>query len=434
MRAKKLGWLRHFAYLIVFVLALASTNLSMAQVDLNLQSRVNPNPIPTIDQPTISPLSPEGKLFILDPTGVVCQAASPSDPRVRKLAQGLAATRGLLTSKFNGVKRAELTDEEVMAQLRDYYYGYYERNKARIRAIPPPSGIKFCNQPQPTTVKFTFAVNPTYESNVLKTDNNSPGTSWGFAGTLSATTAGARPFDIIALSASSASTRYSAFPTKSFDAFTVQGFYQFFIDAYGCYNITWQCLDITPDTIKTHPVMPFQNMITVDTIAIGVQNQATFVPTYRKEMADLLTPQVVFNRQNINLSGSSSCVSTLQPGQYSYCYYANLAAAIGQTFSDVAALENANFAVAGTVGKRFDHTDFVLAVTGTATGKTFENVVGGRQDLLLQIGTTLTYTPNENIQASLPVTYNQNYSTLATAAWHGIVIQPTLTIIFPVVK
>jgi hypothetical protein len=50
----------------------------------------------------------------------------------------------------------------------------------------------------------------------------------------------------------------------------------------------------------------------------------------------------------------------------------------------------------------------------------------------LQIGPTLTYTPSQYIQASLPVTYNQNYSSVSAAAWHGVVVQPTLTIIFPV--
>ena len=31
---------------------------------------------------------------------------------------------------------------------------------------------------------------------------------------------------------------------------------------------------------------------------------------------------------------------------------------------------------------------------------------------------------------SLAATYNRNYSTLSTAAWHGYIIQPTLTAAF----
>lgn len=73
------------------------------------------------------------------------------------------------------------------------------------------------------------------------------------------------------------------------------------------------------------------------------------------------------------------------------------------------------------------------------TGRVYENVAGGRQDTLFQIGPALTYAPppfttgdggSYALLLSLPVTYNQNYSTIATDAWHGGVVMPTLTIAF----
>jgi hypothetical protein len=54
---------------------------------------------------------------------------------------------------------------------------------------------------------------------------------------------------------------------------------------------------------------------------------------------------------------------------------------------------------------------------------------GGRRDLLLQAGPALTNT-NGNVSFQLPVTYFKNYSTVSTAAWSGLVVQPTLTISF----
>jgi hypothetical protein len=431
----------------VIAAALGSTVAAHAQVDLNLQSRVNPNPIPVIVQPIISTESSSGEIYTLEngkcgagstPARVQAAAAVAS---LRALAS--PAARKELFGDTNLKDRTALTayfsarPDEVTKQLRFYYHHFNETNKLletnrRLKLIPPPGKIDFCNQPQPVTVKFSFPLNPTYESNVLKSNQDSPGTSAGFGGQVQVTGPGAegRGFDLVAFSAGSASTRYSPFPSKSTDTFTVQGFYQFFIDAYGC-RLDGSCIDITTKT-SGDKIKNVYGMITVDTLAVGVQNQTVFVPTYRTETADLLTPQVVFNRQNINLSGNSSCTSLFLPDQYNFCHYANIALAVGQTFSDVTSLQNANLAAAATLGERFNHTDFVLSITGTATGKTFENVPGGRQDLLLQIGPTLTYTPSQYIQASLPVTYNQNYSSVSAAAWHGVVVQPTLTIIFPV--
>jgi hypothetical protein len=75
----------------------------------------------------------------------------------------------------------------------------------------------------------------------------------------------------------------------------------------------------------------------------------------------------------------------------------------------------------------------------TVTERAYENVVGGRQDTLFQIGPALTYAPppfttsdggNYAITFSPPVTYNQNNSTVATDAWRRFVAMPTLTIAF----
>ncbi len=173
-------------------------------------------------------------------------------------------------------------------------------------------------------------------------------------------------------------------------------------------------------------------MLTVNTFALGIQNQAAFMPTYRSEIADLLTPQATLGRQNIDLSNGMPCKPiynpNLQQNPAGFCYYANLSLTAGQTFSDVNTLQNANIAGAAAMGHRFDGTDWTLELQATATGRYYKNVA--RQDLTLQAGPAATYVPNSHLKFSLSISYFENYSTLAKAAWSGLVVQPTLTINF----
>ena len=72
------------------------------------------------------------------------------------------------------------------------------------------------------------------------------------------------------------------------------------------------------------------------------------------------------------------------------------------------------------------------------TGRDYEDVVGTREDLQLQVGPTLSYggpalagfLDNASMAFSLPVTYTQNFSTVAKNSWHGVVAMPTISIAF----
>jgi len=311
-----------------------------------------------------------------------------------------------------------------------------QRKRFALPVIPPDE----CN-PQKTKIKVSFPFNPTYESNVLKAPGNSPGTSVGFGGNVlvtSGTGIKERPYDLLVFTAGDASARYSQFPSKSLDIVTALGFYQFFIDGVGYRNGV--PVDITPEN---HNRIPPQNLITIDTLSIGVQNQTVFLPTFHSESANLLTPQITLARTNISLTGSdkgNSCDTATKDPQgknFGFCYYADLALTAGQTFSDQLTQQNANLAASVTPGWRIDHSDWKLALPAVATARTFENFTGGRQDLLLQIGPSLMYSGASldtsvapAVAFSLALSYYQNYSTVSAAVWHGVIIQPTLTVAF----
>jgi hypothetical protein len=317
---------------------------------------------------------------------------------------------------------------------------YHEEPRTQKLTTALPIGpVGFCKDKQPTTVKISFPFNPTFETNALKaSQNNSSDFSFGFGGALQLITAGARDYDLIVLSAGSTTARYDRFPSKSLDAITTTAAYQFFLDAFGYKNGNLVYIDGKPEPTK----IPAQNMITVDTVAVGVQNQIAYLPTFRAETADLFTPQVTLSRQNAPLfGGDKNNECTLASGdrrKNGFCYYTDLSLTAGQTFSDVRSQQNANVAASATIGRRFDKTDWKLAVQAVATGRVYEDFVGGRQDVLLQIGPTFTYAPSAIVDSthntaftfSVAATYNRNFSTVSAAAWHGFIVLPTLTIAF----
>jgi hypothetical protein len=123
----------------------------------------------------------------------------------------------------------------------------------------------------------------------------------------------------------------------------------------------------------------------------------------------------------------------MSPNPGAFCYYLDWSLTAGQTLSDVPTQQNTNFAASVTPGWRIKDTDWKLTLPTVVTSRFYNDVVGGRRDVLFQIGPALSYSKpalagRPYITFSLAVTYNQNCSTVAAASWRGVVIQPTLTI------
>jgi hypothetical protein len=410
----------------------AATGEARAQVDPNLQSRINTFS-PPITAVEIAPQAPPAGAFSLieKTTGTRCPPKSRDEiaglleqsPQFRAWSISRAVAQKKIAARdFNTAATSQVVHEAAQRCVNGGDKSLLSCFKAAALPIQP---VNWTCPVQPTTLKFTFVANPTYETNVLKSNQNiHSDTSLGLNGTGLFTTAGLRDYDIIAFIAQSASARYTNFPSKSLDTLTVQGLYQFFLDGH------------TENGMSVKGALPSDtntNRITYDVLAIGFVNQTAFVPTFQMETANLFTPQATLARQNIGLT-DLGCTPLFNgdPTKPGYCYFANISVTAGQTFSDVATLQNANIALSGTVNKRFDHTDWVLSLAGMATAKSFEDVPGGRQDLLLQLGPQLAYTPSKCVSLSVSVTYYRNYSSLATAAWDGFIVQPTFNVIFPV--
>ncbi len=326
--------------------------------------------------------------------------------------------------------------------------------KPKATGIPPvfalnplkiEGKINLCENPQPTTLKVIAPFNPDYETNVLKSNQNIyPDTSVGFGGAFQVITRGAAPYDLVGASVQSASVRYNKFNSTNLDAIITQGVYQHFIGAYSYLQdgstvpITPPSRDKSPDK---SPYEPAQGLTTVDTIALGFLNQTAYTPTFSLETVDLFTPQVTLSRQNISLTGANYvCGAALSYDfrKSGFCYYADLSLTLGQTFSDVPTQQNANVAVSVTLGNRFDQSDWKATLQTIVTERNYDNVVGGRNDVQLQIGPSLIYSPQPfvgsldgvSMSFTLPVNYYQNYSTISKNSWNGWIVMPTLTLAF----
>jgi hypothetical protein len=404
---------------------LGSVLPARAQADLNLQSRLE-----TI-MPPVGPQLPAGK------------GVQPEIP-----------TSGTTLDKLRFLSNAGCDLPAPLKKLLEKGQSLTAEDQKQaeidLKSIIPNLD---CTIRQPQTVQISFPLNPSYETNVLRarSNNSSPGGSAGFGGQVQVTTGVEhRPWDLFILNAQEASARYSPNPSPSTDGLSQQASYQMFLYAYG-YDPNSKTIvnNLVPGSPR--PALP-GGTTTFDTLTFSVLNQTGFMPTFKSEKSDFLTPQVSLAFQNIGLDELSAkpCITP----NTKFCYYANVSFTAGQTFSDVIPLENVNFAASVTLAWNIN-SDWSLTLPATATAKDYEHVVGGRRDLQLQVGPVLTYSsPNklplncqikddpkksdpcydhqENIAYTfkLPISYYKNYSTLSTAAWSGWVILPTLSISF----
>jgi hypothetical protein len=458
---------------------------AQAQVDANIQSRVQSYTIPLtmgigetqfglIPAPVEArKLVPGGNPLNLNTKGVGACVQNTAlvvvlmrssmrrkapGPRIKKYLDSIIKEYpGLNPNKITEAVAAKIMikffekDSEARADVANainYYLHPTTEAEAREKAAFPPLTIGYCGAK--TTVKFSAPLNPTDETNALKSSlnhNSSPSTSWGYGGNVQAVipmattlTSGdtkIKTFDAIGLSAQSQSVRYNQEPSKSFDAVITQFAYQRFLSASGYWSPGVKAGPI--DATTPLSAIPPANMITATTVAFGFQNQTVFTTPFHSETADLFTPQATLNVQNFDLSGHGlACQSSSSdPRKDGFCWFADMALTPGESLSDVPSQQNANITASLSPGVRINNTDLKLTVPTTVTLREYQHVAGGRQDTLVQIGPVLTYSPapiigNSNeiyaVTFSMSATYNQNYSTVSADAWHGYVGMATLTV------
>lgn len=418
----------YFAIATVFVTGLGSTLQAKAQ-GLNAQTQA----IITAPLPVTPPVEEVASQLTRMKTQPQAKCI-PNNQQLKSFIEGFRGITGEQKTAFPARLNAT-TKLDNLSDARRFFAQNPDICKQLIpeAVIPPQTPTLSAGGGQPTKVKVSLVLNPTYETDVLKSGNNSsPGVSAGFGSNVLVTSAGLRPLDLYSLSAAEGSSRYAPFSSQSSDVVNSYFAYTAFLHADGYQKIGNDGVfiaDVDPNKPSTR--VPDQNMATIDTATFGLQNQTLFVPTFHRESVDFFTPQVTLSRQNINLDGGDlRCSLPLD----AFCDFANVSLNVGQSFSDVATQQNFNVAGSAAIGKRIDG-NWTIQLQGTVTGKEYEHVAGGRQDLLLQVGPVLTYvytSPHKtrSVTFQLPVTYYQNYSTLSAAAWSGLVVQPTLTIAF----
>lgn len=411
-----------------------SPSAASAQVNnLNLQTTLDTFKAPLLPaQP--APLGPKDGLTLDN------KCHSKNDPAIKNKALQYRKTIDPAATVVFYDLHPELLERDFVEAQRASIFG---RRKNLFTAFPVSTVNYACHTKQPINVTLSLPLNPTWESNVLRNPaNNSPGFSLGFGGAAMISTPGieGRPLDLVAYSVSSASARYPTFISKSLDSITEQAAYQIFLKGFYYPNGKQPLTEFDGNPQNIPKELPATNLITFDTLSLGVQNQTAFLPGLRPETADLFTPQATFARSNASLFGPGDACKSGTPiagvDTSGFCHYLDWSMTAGQTLSDVPTQQNTNFAGSVTPGWRIRDTDWKVTLPTVVTSRFYNDVVGGRRDVLFQIGPALSYSkpPTGSDEAfisfSIAATYNQNFSTLATASWRGVIIQPTLTIAF----
>lgn len=437
--------LRTMAFLVVVSgVALQQVDRAFAQADLNIQSRIDAVAAPFQVQPI--PIAPSGQ-----PARQGSETLPAQRPRAVEERPCLAKDRRCLTSAeidavfdkhAKGPKLFGIAPSgtDVLTELKSEATPL-DRKRTIIKTLALPINIKPGKKlillalpirikpgkeegsapTQPTAVSFTFPNNPVYESNANRSNAlaRSDG-SVSFGGGFQVTTQGFRNLDVVGFSAGTNLVRYARLAARDFETITTSAQYQLFL---GAYDVTAKMLDLS------HGSNLPTGQVTFNTLTFGLQNSTAFSPIYRAETTSLTTPTVVYGWQNIPFN-SDLCATRLNPKTASFCYFADVTVSLGHTLADVRQLENTNLAVSAILGDRIGGTDFVASWGTTVTGRTYENVVGGRNDLTVQFGPKLQYKPIDKVSTSIALTYNRNYSSLAAAEWHGWIIQSALTLSF----
>jgi hypothetical protein len=384
-----------------------------AQVDLNIQSRIDSVAAPF----QVHPIRPEAGS---QGEPARCQNLSCfSDEQINARFEQFLKLRQLTTA---AKKHGEFAPDMVNPRSLSI-----EKKRRLLATFFPPNvkpGPHGEPPTQPSTLKIMFPFIPLYETNATRSNIGAlSDSSVSLGGGFQYTTQGFRNLDVIAFAGGSSSVRYARLSNKDFDNLTSSAAYQVFLGAYDK-NGGWI------DAAKGTNIPSGQ--ITFNTLSFGVQNSTTLSPTFHAETVDLFTPNLVYGWQNVPL-GNGLCAPLkpdVKPSDLSFCSSLDIAVTAGQTFSDQRSLQNASAALAANFNQKIDKTYYTVAFTSTFTAKTYENVLGGRNDFALQVGPKFSYNPSPNVSTSLWVTYNRNYSTLTAAEWHGWIIQPSLTVSF----
>ena len=388
----KLGLAQIVALLGSFLTCVAG---AQAQVDINLDSRIQ-----TLLPPPPDPVPPKTIEVVRIPGRVVTRTKT-----VKKSQDELNAE---LAAKVGGRERmAILSASERDEQLKSIPKFKTETIK---EFIPPTTKLEL--KSTPLKVQFQVPLSAAYDSNAFTSNTNiQPDSILSFGGALAVDAPVTGTDDRVFFNAASTSARYTRFSSQSLDVLAFSGGYRLFLHA-------------TPNT----PVAP--GIQTVDQLELAVSNTTSFAPTFAQETADFLSPSITLMRSNIPLS-SQRCGSG---DSEAFCQFANITLAAAHKFSDVTTSQNTNAALGAKLGWKFPEQHLTLLLSGSVTGKNYENVAGGRQDLILVGTPSFVYAPNSIVQASTSVAFTQQYSTLSKARYNDVTVKSGITFIFPVTQ
>ncbi|MEG6507428.1 hypothetical protein V6C03_00410 [Methyloligella sp. 2.7D] len=177
----------------------------------------------------------------------------------------------------------------------------------------------------------------------------------------------------------------------------------------------------------THPFSPryvsqykTDGTATIDRIALTFNAFGAFDPGFGTQKVQASTPGIGWSRKNIPI-GSLVCG---EKGAENYCYFLNVSAGLGNSWSSKSSQDRFFGTFGFTVNWRTPIKKLVLAAGANLSAASYRNVVGGREDFIVNPVLRASWTPNDYVSFSAGAQYTDQTSSLSTAAWDGFQMTP----------
>ncbi|MGY2939615.1 hypothetical protein ACVWZ6_009217 [Bradyrhizobium sp. GM6.1] len=159
---------------------------------------------------------------------------------------------------------------------------------------------------------------------------------------------------------------------------------------------------------------------TSDVLSYSLGSSTVYGSGFNPYQVELFTPSIAWARNNMDLSGTVCGAGS----QAAFCVAGTFVAEGEYTFSDIATQRNASSRLSGAVTWQTPVAGLTASAGGYVQGRHFTEFPGGRDDLILQASARADWIPNSNVQVSGVLQFTQQFSTVKVLEWNGFAVFP----------
>ncbi|AUC94741.1 hypothetical protein CWS35_11085 [Bradyrhizobium sp. SK17] len=381
-------------FFVIGILSFASAPSFGQAVDPNIQVRIET----ALPQPEIKPHLPETERITVQRT----KTFTTTIERPYTCAE-IRSPSPELRAKLAPEKQAMLVDSKVSCKELQTFVGLKKekvvRHKVVSQTIEKP-------KPRQTSVSFAFQTQPGFDTNALKAN---PGKSDGVLNTSAGVTAiiPVAALDSVILTSQVLDQRYATLVSKDSEVFANSATYSHVLNA-----------------VRGSDKVVSSGTTVSDLLNLGISSSTVFGSGFHPYQIELATASAALGRTNVDVGGGAICGA---PDKEVFCAAQGVAGELDFTTSDVASQRNVALKAQTNVTWQTSVQGLSVTASGYIQGKYFTEVLGGRQDLILQASARADWIDGP-FTLSFLVQALQSFSTLRTAQYNSLAFYPVAKI------